>query len=102
MDGKDAALNTHSNDFNSATGHGGGYRHVYYKTATMLYNLEYVLGKEVFRQAMSYYFNQWKIAHPYTEDFRNSITEYTQTDLNWFFDQWLESTKHIDYAVGKN
>ena len=101
MDGKDAALNTHSNDFNSATGHGGGYRHVYYKTATMLYNLEYVLGKEVFRQAMSYYFNQWKIAHPYTEDFRNSITEYTQTDLNWFFDQWLESTKHIDYAVGK-
>lgn len=101
MDGKDAALNTHSNDFNSATGHGGGYRHVYYKTATMLYNLEYLLGKDVFRKAMSHYFNQWKIAHPYTEDFRNSITEYTQTDLNWFFDQWLESTKYVDYAVGK-
>ena len=101
MDGEDAALNTHSNDFGSTTGHGGGYRHVYYKTATMLYNLEYLLGDEVFRKAMSFYFNQWKIAHPYTDDFRNTITEYTQTDLTWFFDQWLESTKHIDYSVGK-
>ena len=34
-------LNTHSNDFNDAVGHEGGYRGVYYKTATMLYNLQY-------------------------------------------------------------
>ena len=48
---------------------------------------------------MKHYFNTWKMAHPYTEDFRNTIIQYTKVDLNWFFDQWLESTKRIDYSV---
>lgn len=97
--GEDAFLNTHSDDFNSALGHGGGYRQVYYKTATMLYNLQYVLGDELFSKAMKHYFSQWKIAHPYFEDFRNSIIQFTKVDLNWFFDQWMETKKTIDYSV---
>ncbi len=99
IQGKDPVLETHSDDFGSALGHGGGYRHVYYKTGTMLYNLEYVLGEELFQKAMQHYFEQWKMAHPYTEDFRNSIIQYTKVDLNWFFDQWLTTQKTIDYAV---
>lgn len=96
---QDAPLNTHSDDFGNALRHGGGYRHVYMKTATMLYNLQYVLGDELFQNAMKHYFDQWKMAHPYPEDFRNSIIEYTKVDLNWYFDQWLETTKRIDYSV---
>lgn len=92
-------LNTHSDDFGSALGHGGGYRHVYYKTAAMLYNLQYVLGDELFLNAMRHYFEKWKMAHPYFKDFRQSIIEYTKVDLNWFFDQWLETTKDIDYTI---
>ena len=95
----DPQLNTHSDDFGSALGHGGGYRHVYYKTAAMLYNLEYVLGEELFLSAMQHYFNKWKMAHPYFDDFREAITEYTKVDLNWFFDQWMETTKTIDYGI---
>ncbi len=95
----DPALNTHSSDFNSGLRHGGGYRHVYYKTATMLYNLQYVLGDDLFQKAMQYYVEQWKICHPYFSDFRNAIIQYTKTDLNWFFDQWLETNKNIDYGV---
>ncbi|MBL0049825.1 MAG: M1 family metallopeptidase [Bacteroidetes bacterium] len=92
-------LNTHSDDFNGALGQGGGYKEVYYKTAAMLYNLQYVLGDSLFLKAMQHYVNQWQIAHPYFEDFRNSIIEFTKVDLNWFFDEWLETTKTIDYAV---
>jgi aminopeptidase N len=95
----DATLNTHSDDFGGALNHGGGYGHVYYKTATMLYNLQYVLGDSLFLGAMQHYFNQWKMAHPYYEDFRNSIIQHTKTDLNWFFDQWIETTKRIDYSI---
>ena len=101
MNQNDMPLNTHSDDFNGALNHGGGYGNVYYKTATMLYNLQYVLGDTLFQKAMQHYFNQWKMAHPYTEDFRNSIIGYTHVDLNWFFDQWLETTKSIDYGVKK-
>lgn len=92
-------LNTHSNDFNNALGHEGGYRGVYYKTATMLYNLQYTLGDSLFLAAMQHYFHQWRFAHPYFEDFRNSIIQFTHTDLNWFFDEWLETTKTIDYSI---
>ena len=95
----DPIISTHSDCFNGALGHGGGYRHVYYKTAAMLYNLQYVLGDELFLDAMKHYFETWKIAHPYTEDFRNSIIQFTKVDLNWFFDQWLETEKRIDYGV---
>ncbi len=96
-----STLNTHSDDFNSALGHGGGYRNVYFKTSTMLFNLQYVLGDSLFWGAFSNYFNQYKIAHPYPEDFRQSIIDYTKVDLNWFFDQWMETSKTIDYSVAK-
>ncbi|MFN5517452.1 MAG: M1 family metallopeptidase [Bacteroidota bacterium] len=99
MRGVDDPINQISDGFNGALNHGGGYRHVYYKTATMLWNLQYVLGDSLFSQAMKHYFNQWKFCHPYVEDFRNSIIQYTKVDLNWFFDQWLETNKKLDYSV---
>lgn len=99
LDGEDAFLNTHSDGFNGALRHGGGYRHVYYKTATMLYNLQYVLGDSLFQGAIRNYFHEYSYAHPYMEDMRESFIHYTKTDLNWFFDQWLETMKNIDYGV---
>lgn len=93
------SINTHSDDFHSALGQGGGYGAVYYKTASMLYNLEYVLGDSLFERAMMHYFDQWKFAHPYFEDFRASIIQYTKVDLAWFFDQWFETTKTLDYGI---
>lgn len=92
-------LETHSDDFHSALGHDGGYRQVYYKTATMLYNLEYLLSEDTFQRAMQHYFAQWKFAHPYFEDFRQSIIDYTGKNLNPFFDAWLLTTKNIDYGI---
>jgi aminopeptidase N len=67
----------------------------------MLYNLRYVLGDSLFLGAMKHYVSKWKFAHPYPEDFRQAIIEYTQADLNWFFDEWLETTKYIDYSIQK-
>jgi len=99
LKGEPATLNTHSNDFNDALGHEGGYGMVYYKTATMLYNLQYVLGDSLFLASMQHYFDQWKMAHPYFEDFKNSVIQFTKIDLNWFFDEWFETTKKIDYSV---
>lgn len=101
MNGNDAQLNTHSNDFHNALGHEGGYGLVYYKTASMLYNLQYTLGDSLFQRTMQHYFNQWKMAHPYFEDFKASVIQFTKVDLNWFFDEWFETTKKIDYRVEK-
>ena len=100
MQFNDEPLNTHSDAFNGALGQGGGYGNVYFKTATMLYNLQYVLGDSLFSAALKHYVAQWKFAHPYPEDFRNSVIQFTHVDLNWFFDQWIETTKNIEYGIG--
>jgi hypothetical protein len=99
--GEEVVLNTHADDFNGGIRHGGGYSQSYTKTAAMLKNMEYVLGRALFDKAMQNYFKQWRMCHPYPEDFRNSIIQYTAIDLNWFFDQWLETTKTIDYKIGR-
>lgn len=99
--GEEAVLNTHADDFNGGIRHGGGYSQSYTKAAAMLKNLEYVLGRALFDKAMQHYFDKWKFCHPYPEDFRAAIVEFAGTDLNWFFDQWLETTKTIDYSVGR-
>ncbi|MBA3648366.1 MAG: M1 family metallopeptidase [Chitinophagales bacterium] len=99
--GTDESINQHSDAFNGALKHGGGYSQVYFKTATMLWNLQYVLGDSLFQASIKHYFNQWKFCHPYFEDFRNSIIQFTHVDLNWFFDEWMETTKTIDYGVKK-
>ena len=99
LNGEPFPLNTHSYDFNDALHHENGYGTVYYKISTMLYNLKYTLGDSLFNAAFRNYFHQWKFAHPYPEDFRNSIIHYTNVDLNWFFDQWMETTKTIDYKI---
>ncbi len=98
---EDGFINTHSDVFEGKNSPTGGYRQAYYKTATMLYNLQYVLGNDLFKAAMINYFDQWKVCHPYVDDFRQSIISYTHVDLNWFFDQWIETDKRIDYRVGK-
>jgi hypothetical protein len=92
-------LNTHSDDFHSALGQGGGYGTVYFKMASMLYDLQYTLGDSLFKAALHHYFEQWKFAHPYFEDFRASVIQFTHVDLSWFFDEWFETTKALDYGI---
>jgi aminopeptidase N len=93
------ALNTHSDHFNSSLDHGGGYSQVYYKGGTMLSSLHYVLGDTQFIGAMQHYISQWKYCHPFPDDFRRSIIDYTGLNLSWFFDEWYNTSKVIDYGV---
>lgn len=92
-------LNTHADAYYAECGNGGQYSMAYHKTAVMLYNLKYYLGDDAFHRAMQGYFKRWAIAHPYPEDFRLAISDYTRTDLTRFFDEWMESEKKVDYGV---
>lgn len=93
-------IDVHSDEFEHERHHGsGGYGHVYFKTAAMLYNLQYVLGDSLFLSTMQCYFAQWRMCHPYPEDMRQSFISCSGVDLNWFFDQWINTDKRIDYAV---
>lgn len=97
----DGFLNTHADAYYAECGHGGQYSMAYHKTAVMLYNLQYKLGDEVFKKAMQFYFQRWAMAHPYPEDFRQAVTDFTHQDLTTFFDQWIETEKKVDYGISR-
>ena len=59
------------------------------------------MGDDLFPSSDEKLFLKHEIAHPYLNDFRNSIIQFTGVDLNWFFDQWLDTNKDLDYSIKK-
>ncbi len=97
--GQDVPIAQHSTYFHNAYRHGGGYRHVYYKTAAMLGHLRYILGDSLFLHAMQHYYRKWYLCHPYEEDFRYALREATHMDLNLLLDAYLYSIQWLDYRI---
>ncbi len=72
---------------------------VYYKTNLMLRWLEQYMGADTFGSAMHAYYDQWKFKHPYPEDFKKCLAQFSHKDINWFFDVALNSNTPIDFKI---
>jgi len=73
----------------------------YFKAALSFMHLEGYLGREKFSRAMKQFANDWAFAHPDPLDFRRALTEVTDKDLAWFFDDLIATTSKIDYSIKK-
>ncbi len=71
----------------------------YSKTALWLGTLERFLGWNRLQPAMSEFFRQNVFAHPEPDDFFRTLSESTDTDLDWFFDQVFRSSERFDYGI---
>ena len=71
----------------------------YAKSAIMLNELRYLLGDEEFFGSMQHYYNTWKFKHVNKSRFINSVESYTNKNLKWFFDSWLNDTDILDYEI---
>lgn len=71
----------------------------YSKGAMFLNQLSYIMGQEVFNKGMLRYFNEWKFKHPDPVDFIRVMEKTSGMELDWFLLEWIETTKHIDYAI---
>lgn len=72
---------------------------VYNKAALFLEMLRYVVGEAVFDEIMRTYFDEWQFKHVNEERFKEVCERVSSADLDWFFNQWLHSTKVCDYAI---
>jgi len=77
----------------------GVYTSQYDKTASILFMLENTMGKDIFWQGMHNYFDQWNQKHPQPEDFKHVMEHAAGADMDWFFNQWLYSTRTLDYCL---
>lgn len=72
---------------------------VYGKTATMFTYLQQYLGKDLFEKCMKSYYEQWHYKHPYPEDIQAIFEKETNKQLDWFFEDGLNTTKKIDFKI---
>ncbi len=72
---------------------------VYYKGEIFMFALEYYFGKQKFDDVMRKYFSEWNRHHVTSEDMKRFFEQETHTQLDWLFEEWLNTTKQCDYAV---
>lgn len=71
----------------------------YYKGTVFLKQLEYIVGEDVYYPAMREYYYQWRFKHPTPTDFKKIMEKASGMNLDWYFQQFLGTTKYVDYAV---
>ncbi len=93
--GKDQPMQTHADEFTPIN-----YGIInYQKTAALLRYLQNYLGEELFDECMMAYYNQWKFRHPGPADVRKVFETIANQDLSWFFDDFVQTTKGLEYKI---
>ncbi|MCB0282441.1 MAG: hypothetical protein KDF60_07665 [Calditrichaeota bacterium] len=77
----------------------GVYTSQYDKMSIVLFMLENVMGSEKFWLGMKNYYKEWHFKHPQPDDFKHVMENAYGGDLDWFFKEWIYSTRYMDYAV---
>ncbi len=93
---KSEALSTHSDFYSSSMGYNIS---VYMKGAIALNQLRYMVGDEQFFNVIRTYFNKWKFKHPIPDDFKKVLEKISGIELDWYFEQWINTNNTIDYGI---
>ncbi len=72
---------------------------VYNKAAQGFNYLRAYLGDPLFDSIMQDYYRTWRFRHPGPDDLRAIFESHTVKDLSWFFDDFLGTTKRLDYKI---
>jgi aminopeptidase N len=72
---------------------------VYTKGSGILWMLRGLLGKETFDGLLREYYKQFQLRNVTTSDFTALAEKVSQRELDWFFDEWLRTTKTLDFSV---
>jgi hypothetical protein len=72
---------------------------IYNKAAQGFNYLRAYLGDSLFDSTMHDYYHIWKNRHPQPEDLKAVFESQTRKDLSWFFDDFLGTTKRLDYKI---
>ncbi|KAA3636718.1 MAG: M1 family peptidase, partial [Bacteroidetes bacterium] len=94
--GYEEAMSVHSDHYQTNSAYSVN---AYVKGAVFLHQLEYIVGKSVFDQAMLDYFEKWAYKHPNPNDFIRVVETASGLELDWYREYWVNTTHTIDYAI---
>ncbi len=73
----------------------------YTKGAMFLVHLVNIAGLSATLNFLKDYYEQWKFKHPRPEDMLRTAEKSTGMELDWLYNEWIESLHEVDYAVKK-
>ncbi len=73
----------------------------YSRGEIFLTQLRYIVGNEIFDQAMLDFFEAWKFKHPEPWDLIRIVERKSGLNLDWYYHQWVETNKLIDYGIAR-
>ncbi|WP_196895328.1 M1 family metallopeptidase [Aureivirga marina] len=94
--GKQEPLSTHGDRYHTNLAYGIG---SYTMGNLFLLELEYIIGEENLDKTLKEYFNQWKFKHPNPNDFKRVAEKVSGLQLDWFLNEWTQTTHTIDYGI---
>ena len=95
---KEQAANTTSNELSEIN----YFLCAYLKPALVFKHLESYWGTEKFDQYMQAFYEKWKFKHSYPEDLASFLENISGENLDWVFEDLLNSTKKIDYTIKRS
>jgi len=63
--------------------------------------LRYIVGDEAFERGVLRFFETWKFKHPEPWDMIRIMERESGLQLDWFYHQFVETTKIIDYGISR-
>ena len=79
--------------------HEGSWTTTYDFGSAMYLSLYNLLGESSFIEGLYAFMDEWKYKHPTPYDLVHSFNRETETDLTWFFKNWLFDWGYIDVGI---
>ena len=94
--GKEEPLTTHADRYNTNMAFSLG---SYIKGQIFLSQLGYIIGEENLEKTIKEYFENFKFKHPTPNDIQRTAEKVSGMQLDWYLNEWIQTTHTIDYAV---
>lgn len=72
-----------------------------YKAGLGLQYLEGFIGNDILKESIKEYFQKNRLKTTSTRSFSTIISKKTEKDISWFFGDYIQTNKKIDYAIDK-
>lgn len=94
--GKEEPLTTQADRYDTNMAYSIG---SYYKGQIFLSQLGYIIGEENLIKTIKRFFTKFKFKHPTPNDIKRVAEKVSGIQLDWYLNEWIETTHTIDYAV---
>ncbi|MBK9758833.1 MAG: M1 family metallopeptidase [Flavobacteriales bacterium] len=89
-------MSTHADHFRTNRGYGST---AYSKGEFFLDQLGYVIGDSLLHQGLLRYYSACRFKHPEPIDVQRVMEKQSGLQLDWYFDEWINTTRELDYAI---